>query len=169
MNGAQIWAASWILIILGTSIHLVDYWAPEVAGRTSTTEPLLVSVEPPADIHVVDVWQRMRQCSEQAERVVDWDRADGTQVLSWTSHYNSTYERCYTEVNHRNGPGFEEPELKLPLQLFYLVDAFENKTLSSCTSWLLPSAENYCSITDDDSAIGDCAACRAFIKERMSG
>lgn len=120
-----------------------------------------------------NVWDRSRQCSEQAAQIVarpEFRASSPTDVIkfnSWSNHYNSEHERCYVAVSYvGNG---KDPDL--PLFEYELIDAFENRPVSRCTWSDAKRAWMSCEVTDKwspSSTPGDCNACRAYVLDRMT-
>ncbi|MGA2274853.1 MAG: hypothetical protein ABSH00_14950 [Bryobacteraceae bacterium] len=112
-------------------------------------------------------WQRMRECSEEADRMAKkgwaYDTAAGYVIENRISHYSEKYERCYVEVFFSTGRR-EFPDAPFTYSVIY--DAFEGARVSSCVG---PSDEADHSpglpVTWCD---GDCAVCRSHEKDRMN-
>jgi hypothetical protein len=130
--------------------------APDPATQTTTAKP------------AVDVWERSRQCAEQAEKVVKREQArlgPEESVLVWENHYSTKFERCYVRVTYL----FRGPVVKAgigPSQLDTLSDAFENRIVAEFAQGVKEDS-SFCRIKDgsDDQS---CRAAKAYIEERMT-
>lgn len=134
--------------------------APDPASKTMTTKP---SAEPAAN-----VWERSRQCAEQAEKVVKREQArlgPDSSVYDSENHYSAKFERCYVRITYL----FRHPNRAAGIPLFRdeLSDAFENRILASFAEGVSNTDSSFCRVKDgsDDQT---CRAARAFIDERMN-
>jgi hypothetical protein len=119
------------------------------------------------------VWSRMKDCAEQADRVVkrDWaDRPrspDAVGLTNWENHYSPTYERCYMVVY--SALDHAKTDSTLPRTIYQLIDPFERKELAACTDQVKPKSDAFCSVSvEGEESSGNCTACRSYIKDRMS-
>ena len=117
-----------------------------------------------------DNWQRMKECAEQAERmirsqgiVVGKQKGDST-ITGYEDHYSQKYERCFmttSTINYAAGtPG--NPTLVITTTDLY--DAFEGKLLATSAN---ATAWEDCYIEGIRGSISHCDEADAFIKDRM--
>jgi hypothetical protein len=134
------------------------------------SEPPKPAMERPAS---TELWERSRQCSEQAEKVVK--RVEAVRgphiavVASWENHYSVKFQRCYVHITYQN----RKAAKSLGIPLFYdeLGDAFENRVLATGSSMMIATGRSaaFCSINDGTPNVpGDCDAARAYIDERIT-
>jgi hypothetical protein len=107
-----------------------------------------------ASLGAEDNWERMRQCTAQAEKVCRRDEAEGC-----SSHYNSKRKQCFVEESM---PGLAH--------MHRVSDAFENYGLAS--SWTdLKTGKRWCSSAlpeEDKRSHWSCEAFNDFVVELMS-
>jgi hypothetical protein len=128
------------------------------------------------------VWERTRQCAEQAERLASRIKRENAQdpkdaqVMGWDNHYNQKEQRCYVQVSFLNPEARRETgqEKFTPLVHVELYDAFENLRVGIHTRQRLgdAGARQYCRILNpsgDRSTIGaPCETTGKFMLERMT-
>ena len=139
----------------------------DTTAKSAATQP---STEKPPPINL---WERSRQCAEQAGRVITRKEAElranrDVRLNKWENHYNTERERCYVRVSYLVVRPV--PNSGLPSTFDELIDAFENRTIAEGVERGEAAVPTFfCSIKDGitDSA-GDCAAARAYIDERMN-
>lgn len=174
MNGAQVWIGAWALIIGGTLLQLVGSRQPATpAPENAGLQPALAQTRAPVEISSSTSWDRMRQCSEQVDHVASREgwlqgRAPGGRVSEWSNHYSQRFQRCYVQLEYVNDAAKTDKDL--PPLTYSLFDPFENRNVAICTDILTKSqAANFCAITEgaEGREIGNCSACRDFVRERM--
>jgi hypothetical protein len=120
----------------------------------------------------VNLWERARQCADQAEKVIARiERRHGGDpqapgLLGWENHYNSQLERCYIRATYQNRNA--DRKAGIPILYEELGDAFENSVVASVGTGV-PNDSMFCWVKDGavDSS-GNCAAARAHVEDRMS-
>ncbi len=131
-------------------------------AETKTPPPDLVV---PHAVHQYDSWERMKECTEQVDRIakeeglVEGEGSSIAIILSWQNHYSPKYERCYMQVTVL----YTEKNSKLSYVYNEVYDAFEKKRLSMCSD----SDKGYFCGIEDSGSPSDCNACRKFVKDRM--
>src|ERR1035441_7761963 len=56
----------------------------------------------------VDGYQRMKECAEQADKVVkrrgwvEGQRTGDISIIDWQNHYSPKYGRCFIQANYKN-------------------------------------------------------------------
>jgi hypothetical protein len=109
-------------------------------------------------------WPRMKECSEQAERVArraGWIEGQEHGIITlegWQNHYSAKSERCFIQASyfHADTAFFSDE----------LYDAFEGRLVAQCTDSTADSAPLWCDI-EGRGPHQNCKACREFINERM--
>lgn len=120
----------------------------------------------------VDLWERSRQCAEQAEKVVKRigedmisSGPDFPRISAWTNHYSPRFERCFVRITFRN----RQPDRKNDIPLYFdeLHDAFENRVLATHTmNSKSDGTSMYCETKELTTS--DCRMIEGYIDERMS-
>jgi hypothetical protein len=107
-------------------------------------------------------WQKMKECSEQAERFAKLQWTEPSAV-SWWNHYSPKHDKCFVE-SYTPGEKIKSDEKEVKIGGVYtLWDAFEHHMLAMATSFG-PESSNWCAIEDEGKP---CEQCRAFIEDRM--
>jgi hypothetical protein len=126
-----------------------------------------------AEQRKTDDWQRIKECAQQAERFVkDWEKvpkgmeeqAKSVQLLGWQNHYSPKYGRCYIQLSIHTDSKMASNVPEIHEEMF---DAFEGRSLASCTSPLMKNAHLMCFVSDRNIG-GDCNACRQYIDDHMN-
>lgn len=117
-----------------------------------------------------DNWQRMKECAEQAERMIKsqgivFGKRDGDFTKTgYEDHYSQKYERCFMTISTMNSaagtPGHTEPAFTTDLY-----DAFEGKHLA--TSGYTIELWAGCYIEGMPKSNSNCLEAGAFIDDRM--
>jgi hypothetical protein len=106
-----------------------------------------------AEQRKTDDWQRMKECAEQAARLMKQSApAQPGYEDSWSNHYSPKYGRCYV---------LSESKSKGSAWL-HMGDAFEGSTIAVCVEASLKRCVAP-GIKDDD-----CDACRRYIDDHMN-
>lgn len=114
-----------------------------------------------------DDWQRMKECAQQAERMVkrfEWvEGKDG--LTGWENHYSPKFGRCFVAASFTNDAAKKDREL--PVLYDQLFDAFEGRLLAICTDAIVPKANFFCTVQDEAGPKFDCGGCRQYVQARM--
>lgn len=129
--------------------------------------------EPTSDSSVV--WQRSRECAVSASEMMrqpEW-KGSGTSLVSWQSHYGHKWNACYVKATIADLSKQEAGAPRLPRITYSLEDVFEHRTLAECTDQGVATeyASLFCTITTGSASLdsmGDCAACKQFVTERLA-
>jgi hypothetical protein len=111
----------------------------------------------------------MKECAERADRVakqegwVEGQRTGEVTTEAWQNHYSAKYGKCYIQAFYMNHAA--ETNANLPYFYYELYDAFEKKSLSTCSDESRSNA--FCNIENPAGPHFDCSGCRKFVKDRM--
>lgn len=134
-----------------------------------------------------DAYQRIKDCAEQAERMVarkGWRKdqlaaEEESTFVGSENHYSSKYNRCYLRASF-----FTSQAPDNPVTFYKFYDAFEGKLLAFCNDTPpLPEgaakrAKFFCSIEEKVNSdtpfapgsehVGDCDFCRSYVADRWN-
>jgi len=125
----------------------------------------------------VDDWDRMKDCTTQADRLAARAGWAGSKLGSntnqgWQSHYSAKYRRCYALVSEM------VPFADSPALVYTLHDAFENTVLAGNTNDPRENIQHtFCTINTPGATFGQiaewngkkgCEATAAWIEDRMT-
>jgi hypothetical protein len=140
------------IVGLGTACATILLSASFVlsAQQSSSARPAKSSEQKQTSKSTPDNWQKMKDCSAQAEKAMaERDRRSisfgGHGSDGWSDHYSPKYNRCFVRAEYvvavkdrvKGGPMFYT----------YLIDAFEQVNLASSASG--PSAQLLCRNEED--------------------
>jgi len=170
-----------VVFVFGFCLVSCDVPAKREASQTKVGS----TDQPPA---FQDAWQRTKDCTEQADRLVKrngWIKGQlaGGQYLShevefmqFESHYSPKYQRCYLRAKFYTSLAPDNP-----IEFYHLYDAYEGRLLAICNgggiNFLASTrAKLFCSIEEKvvfdiagpERHSGDCEICRAFVAERWN-
>lgn len=121
----------------------------------------------------VDIWERSRQCSVDADRFgaraqKEFSGFTEARLTGWISHYNTRDQRCYVELS------FLRPKVKKGEPLVYrlMFNAIEGSDVAGDASGPLDELNQqiYCMIPDGSrgTKVTDCRSATQFIDQHMT-
>jgi len=161
-------------VISGLLIFIATYMKPSLDAQQSVPQKA-------APINSAE-WQRMKDCAELADRVLErkhilvkhalvGETVQPPAVIDVNNHYSPTFQRCYLSVANMAKDGSIYSEL---------FDALENRLLSQCRKeeefyeklarkhGAINLPPSLCYIDGVPDSKGDCNKCRDFMNERMN-
>jgi hypothetical protein len=114
-------------------------------------------------------WARMKECTEQVEKVAKRTKLDDDpRLMGRQNHYSLNFQRCYVQISYRNPAGAANPAT-IPTTYYELWDAFEERLVATCNDvFSLMEAGAFCNIQEGEIGFVGCRVCQDFIKTRMT-